>query len=46
MKYSEYLFDKLVQARLIRVPDAGHMVMLEQPEIAARAISEFASEIQ
>ena len=43
MKYSEYLLDRLLQARLVRVPDAGHMVMLEQPELVARAISEFAS---
>jgi pimeloyl-ACP methyl ester carboxylesterase len=46
VKYSEYLFDKLVHARLNQVPDAGHMVMLEQPDIVARSISEFASAIQ
>jgi pimeloyl-ACP methyl ester carboxylesterase len=45
MKYSEYLFDKLGQARLVRVPEAGHMVMLEQPEIVAEAIADFAVDL-
>jgi pimeloyl-ACP methyl ester carboxylesterase len=44
MKYSEYLLDRLLQARLVRVPGAGHMVMLEQPEVVAGVISEFSSE--
>jgi pimeloyl-ACP methyl ester carboxylesterase len=46
MKYSEYLLDQLLQARLVRVPDAGHMVMLEQPEIVAEAVAEFAADIE
>lgn len=45
MKYSEYLFDKLGQARLVRVPTAGHMVMLEQPDVVAEAIADFAADI-
>jgi pimeloyl-ACP methyl ester carboxylesterase len=45
MKYSEYLLDQLLQARLVRVPDAGHMVMLEQPERVAETAAEFAAGI-
>jgi pimeloyl-ACP methyl ester carboxylesterase len=45
MKYSEFLLDQLQQAHLVRVPDAGHMVMLEKPEIVVEAIGEFATEM-
>ncbi len=45
MKYSEYLVDKIHAARLQRVPEAGHMVMLEKPEIVSSAIGEFAAEV-
>lgn len=45
VKYSEYLVDQLSEAQLTRVPAAGHMVMLEKPEIVAEAIGAFAAEI-
>jgi len=45
MKYSDFLVDRLSHAQLMRVPDAGHMVMLEKPEIVAQAVAEFAAEI-
>lgn len=45
IKYSEYLADQLDDARLVRVPDAGHMVMLEKPDFVAETIAGFAAEI-
>jgi pimeloyl-ACP methyl ester carboxylesterase len=45
MKYSEYLCDHIVGARLLPFPDAGHMVMLERPTEVAEALSAFADEI-
>ncbi len=42
MKYSEYLRDHIRNARLIVVPNAGHMAMLEQPEAVADEIGAFA----
>ena len=41
-RYAEFLADRLPQATLVTVPDAGHMVMLEQPEAVADALREFA----
>lgn len=46
MKYSEFLLDKLESAHLTRVPDAGHMVMLEQPEEVASVVADFATQIE
>ena len=45
MKYSEYLRDHIPAARFVTFPDAGHMVMLEQPEAVANALAEFADSI-
>lgn len=45
LKYSEYLRDHIPSARLITIPGAGHMVMLEQPETVARILGEFADSI-
>ena len=45
VRFSEYLVDKLLMARLEIVPHAGHMVMLEQPEIVAELIKNFLNEI-
>ena len=45
VRFSEYLVDKLTVARLEIVPNAGHMVMLEQPEIVAQLIKGFLDEI-
>lgn len=38
---SRFLADNMPNARLEIVPDAGHMVMLEQPEEVARLLQEF-----
>ena len=40
-KYSVYLRDHIHGAELVLVDAAGHMVMLEKPEVVARAISKF-----
>ncbi len=45
MKYSEFLRDHIPSARLITIPGAGHMVMLERPEVVAHALAEFADSI-
>ncbi len=41
LRYSQYLADQIPNARLQIVPDAGHMVMLEQPQRVATALEEF-----
>jgi pimeloyl-ACP methyl ester carboxylesterase len=46
LRYSEYLASAMKNGRLLRVEQAGHMVMLEKPEIVAAALAEFVSEIQ
>ncbi len=43
-KYSHYLADHLPDARLVVLPGAGHMVMLEQPKPAAEAVLTFLRE--
>lgn len=45
VKYSEYLRDHIPGSRLVSFPDAGHMVMLEQPKEVAYALAEFADSI-
>jgi pimeloyl-ACP methyl ester carboxylesterase len=40
-KYSVYLRDHIPGAELVLVDGAGHMAMLEKPEVVARAVSEF-----
>lgn len=40
-KYSYYLAERIPGARLVMVPDAGHMLPLEAPDELARAIHEF-----
>jgi len=40
-KYAIYLRDHIPGAKLVLVDAAGHMVMLEKPEIVSRAISKF-----
>jgi pimeloyl-ACP methyl ester carboxylesterase len=42
-KYAQYLAEHIPDSRLALVEDAGHMVMLEQPETVAQAIGEFLS---
>ncbi len=40
-KYSIYLRDHIAGAELVLVDAAGHMVMLEKPEVVAKAVSQF-----
>ncbi len=40
-KYSAFLADKIPGARLEIIEGAGHMVMLEQPELVAQHVREF-----
>ncbi len=43
-KYSRYLATHLPDARLVLLPGAGHMVMLEQPQATAEAVRVFLQE--
>ena len=43
-KYSEYLAEHIVGAKLAGIPDAGHMVMLEQPQLFNEIIADYCSE--
>jgi pimeloyl-ACP methyl ester carboxylesterase len=40
-KFSQWLKDELLDAELVWVPGAGHMVMLEQPSEVASAVARF-----
>lgn len=40
-RYAQYLANKLPVARLVIVPQAGHMVMLEQPRQVASSLLDF-----
>lgn len=40
-KYARYLHDHIPNSRLVMVPGAGHMVMLEAPDLVAREIAAF-----
>ena len=40
-KYAHYLQDSMPGASLTIIPNAGHMVMVEQPELVNQAIEEF-----
>ena len=44
-RHSNYLASNIPNARLQVIPDAGHMVMLEQPQAVAAAISAFLESI-
>jgi pimeloyl-ACP methyl ester carboxylesterase len=43
LKYSQFLVDHIPGARLVTIPEAGHMVMLEKPQETTDAIAEFSS---
>ncbi len=43
LKYSQFLVDHIQGARLVTIPEAGHMVMLEKPQETTDAIAEFSS---
>ncbi|MDQ7028677.1 MAG: alpha/beta hydrolase [Ardenticatenia bacterium] len=40
-RYAEYMAERLPHAQLRLIPDAGHFVMLEQPQAVSRALVEF-----
>lgn len=44
-KYAQYLHEKLSQSRLEVIPDAGHVIMLEQPGELNRKLEEFIVEL-
>jgi pimeloyl-ACP methyl ester carboxylesterase len=44
-QYSIVLQRRIETAQLVIVPGAGHMVMLEQPELVARAVQQFLAEL-
>ena len=41
IKYSRFLSERIPDGRLVTVAGAGHMVMLERPEVVAEAIQAF-----
>ena len=41
IKYSEFLHRELSNSKLVLVPDAGHILMIEKPDAVNRAIEEF-----
>lgn len=43
LKYSQFIVDHIQGARLVTIPDAGHMVMLERPQEITEAIARFSS---
>ena len=45
VKYSRYLAEHIDGARLVVVPGAGHMVMLEKPKEVAAAIKTFVEDL-
>jgi pimeloyl-ACP methyl ester carboxylesterase len=45
LKHAAFLAEQLPRARLVAVPQAGHMVMVEAAEIVTRAVAEFVSEV-
>lgn len=44
-RYAEYLAQHLPQAQLVIIPQAGHMVMLEQPDAVAQALLRFLEQL-
>jgi pimeloyl-ACP methyl ester carboxylesterase len=46
LAYTRFLAAHMPQARLQVIPDAGHMVILEQPEVLSTGLSVFLAEIQ
>ena len=45
VRFSQFLVEELPEAHLEIIPNAGHMVMLELPEIVANLIREFIEEL-
>jgi pimeloyl-ACP methyl ester carboxylesterase len=40
-KYSEFLHAEIPDSKLVRIPDAGHLLMIEKPDPVNRAIEAF-----
>jgi pimeloyl-ACP methyl ester carboxylesterase len=45
VRYAQYLSSSIPNAQLSVIPDAGHMVMLEQPHLVANSLRSFLNEI-
>lgn len=45
LRYAQFLAEHIPHARLVTVPRAGHMVMLEQPQAVAQAVEAFLEEL-
>lgn len=43
-KYSQFMSDRISNAKIFLVPQSGHMVMLEKPRIVGNLISQFIDE--
>jgi pimeloyl-ACP methyl ester carboxylesterase len=43
VKFSQFLHEQIASSQLVVVPDAGHMVMLEQPAAVAENVAAFLS---
>lgn len=41
IRFSEQLADEISGAMMVSVPEAGHMVMIEQPEMVAKSLEDF-----
>ena len=44
VKYSEFLHAEIPNSKLVRIPDAGHLLMIEKPDPVNRAIEAFVME--
>lgn len=45
VRFSQFLAENISETRLEVIPKAGHMVMLEQPEVVANLVKDFMEEI-
>jgi pimeloyl-ACP methyl ester carboxylesterase len=45
VRFSQFLAENISETRLEVIPKAGHMVMLEQPEVVANLVKGFMEEI-
>jgi pimeloyl-ACP methyl ester carboxylesterase len=45
LRYAQFLSNTIPNARLSVIPDAGHMVMLEQPRLVAESLLSFLQDI-
>lgn len=45
-RYSSHLKERIASSRLLIIPEAGHLVMLERPDVTNQAIESFLNEIR